>query len=61
VAAGGFDYEAGGEGYSWLRRTDPRIEAYVHAALRDAATVLNVGAGVRTTRAVLAPAGSPPD
>ena len=27
------------------RRTDPRIAAYVHAALGDARTVLNVGAG----------------
>ncbi|MDA0162240.1 class I SAM-dependent methyltransferase [Solirubrobacter ginsenosidimutans] len=43
--AGDFDYEAGGEGYATVRRTDPRIAAYVHTALGDARTVLNVGAG----------------
>jgi SAM-dependent methyltransferase len=43
--AGDFDYEAGGRGYATARRTDPRIAAYVHAALGDAATVINVGAG----------------
>ena len=46
MPAGDFDYEAGGGvGYARRRRTDPRIAAYVHAALGDAATVLNVGAG----------------
>jgi len=45
LPAGDFDYEAGGAGYSSLRRTDPRIERFVHAALGDARTVLNVGAG----------------
>jgi SAM-dependent methyltransferase len=44
-AAGDFDYEAGGTGYAVQRRTDPRIAALVHAALGDAATVVNVGAG----------------
>jgi SAM-dependent methyltransferase len=44
--AGDFDYEAGGgRGYARRRRTDPRIAEYVHAALGDAETVLNVGAG----------------
>src|SRR3954451_15184287 len=44
--AGDFDYEAlPGGGYSARRRTDPRIAAYVHAALGPARTVLNVGAG----------------
>jgi SAM-dependent methyltransferase len=43
--AGDFDYEAGGSGYAVQRRTDPRIAAYVHAALGDAETVVNVGAG----------------
>jgi SAM-dependent methyltransferase len=43
--AGDFDYEAGGSGYSAIRRTDPRIAAYVHAALGDSETVVNVGAG----------------
>ena len=45
MPAGDFDYEARGAGYATLRRTDPRIAAYVHAALGDARTVLNVGAG----------------
>jgi SAM-dependent methyltransferase len=43
--AGDFDYESRGEGYANQRRTEPRIAAYVHAALGDARTVLNVGAG----------------
>jgi SAM-dependent methyltransferase len=43
--AGDFDYEAGGTGYAAHRRTDPRLAAYVHAALGDARTVINVGAG----------------
>jgi SAM-dependent methyltransferase len=45
LPAGDFDYERGGAGYATLRRTDPRIAAYVHAALGDAETVVNVGAG----------------
>jgi hypothetical protein len=44
-AAGDFDYDAHGRGYAVQRRTDPRIAAYVHAALGDAHTVVNVGAG----------------
>jgi ubiquinone/menaquinone biosynthesis C-methylase UbiE len=43
--AGDFDYETHGRSYGVQRRTDPRIAAYVHAALGDARTVLNVGAG----------------
>jgi SAM-dependent methyltransferase len=43
--AGDFDYETGGGGYATQRRTDPRIAAYVHAALGDARSVVNVGAG----------------
>src|SRR3954453_5510944 len=43
--AGDYDYEALGSGYTRRRRTDPRIAARVHAALGDARTVLNVGAG----------------
>jgi SAM-dependent methyltransferase len=39
------DYEERGRGYSRGRRTDPRIAARIHAALGDARTVLNVGAG----------------
>jgi hypothetical protein len=45
LAAGDFDYERGGAGYATLRRTDARIAAHVHRALRDAQTVINVGAG----------------
>ena len=43
--AGDFDYERGGTAYAVRRRTDPRIAARVHAALGNARTVLNVGAG----------------
>jgi SAM-dependent methyltransferase len=43
--AGDFDYEAHGAGYADRRRPDPRIAAMVHAALGDARTVINVGAG----------------
>ncbi len=56
--AGDVDYAAHGQGYGRQRRTDPRIEAWVHAALGDARTVLNVGAGAGsyepTDRQVLA-------
>ena len=45
VPAGDFDYEAHGGGYAFQRRPDPRIAALVHAALGDARTVINVGAG----------------
>jgi SAM-dependent methyltransferase len=40
-----FNYDAHGHKYANHRQTDPRIEAYVHAALADAKTILNVGAG----------------
>lgn len=43
--AGDFDYEAGGRGYAQLRRSEPRFAARIHAALGDARSVLNVGAG----------------
>lgn len=39
------DYDEHGSQYSRGRRADPRIEARIHAALGDARTVLNVGAG----------------
>jgi SAM-dependent methyltransferase len=39
------DYERHGFTYARYRRPDPRIAARVHAALGDARTVLNVGAG----------------
>lgn len=38
-------YDDIGHGYARVRRPDRRIAARVHAALGDAATVLNVGAG----------------
>jgi SAM-dependent methyltransferase len=41
----GFDYESLEVPYSGYRRTDPHIAAQVHAALGDARTILNVGAG----------------
>jgi SAM-dependent methyltransferase len=44
-SAGDVDYAAHGVGYADLRRADPRIAAVVHAALGDARTILNVGAG----------------
>jgi SAM-dependent methyltransferase len=39
------DYERHGRTYAAHRRPDPRIAARIHAALGDAQTVLNVGAG----------------
>jgi SAM-dependent methyltransferase len=38
-------YDTIGEGYANLRRADPRIAAAIAAALGDAQTVINVGAG----------------
>jgi SAM-dependent methyltransferase len=38
-------YDRMGIDYARIRRPDPRIEAVIHAALGDARTVLNVGAG----------------
>jgi ubiquinone/menaquinone biosynthesis C-methylase UbiE len=38
-------YDQIGRGYSNVRRPDPRIAAHIDAALGDARTVLNVGAG----------------
>lgn len=43
--AGDVDYGAVGSAYGRLRQADPRIAAQIHAALGDARTVLNVGAG----------------
>jgi len=39
------DYGRVGDSYAKLRRADPRIAESIHAALGDARTVLNVGAG----------------
>src|SRR6185437_3296957 len=41
----GARYERIGHGYARLRREDPRIAARITAALGDAQTVVNVGAG----------------
>jgi SAM-dependent methyltransferase len=38
-------YETIGVGYARTRREDPRLRARIHAALGDARTVVNVGAG----------------
>lgn len=43
--AGDFDYEAPGQVYARVRQPDPRIAAQIHAALGEARTVVNVGAG----------------
>ena len=43
--AGDTDYEQSGVGYETVRRADSRIAAQIHAALGDARSVLNVGAG----------------
>jgi SAM-dependent methyltransferase len=40
-----FNYDKFGQQYANQRQTDPRIAAYVHDALANAKTVLNVGAG----------------
>jgi SAM-dependent methyltransferase len=41
----GVDYEEIGRGYAGQRRGDPRFAARIQAALGDAGTVVNVGAG----------------
>jgi SAM-dependent methyltransferase len=51
-------YREFGRGYAEVRRPDPRVARQLHAALGDAATVINVGAGAGsyepTDRVVLA-------
>jgi SAM-dependent methyltransferase len=44
-AAGDFDYDTNEPQYARRRQTDTRIARVIHAALGDARTVLNVGAG----------------
>jgi hypothetical protein len=44
-SAGDADYSVIGKGYALIRQPDPRIARQFHAALGDAKTVLNVGAG----------------
>jgi SAM-dependent methyltransferase len=41
----GTDYDSIGTTYASTRRADPRVEARLHAALGDARSVVNVGAG----------------
>ena len=45
MASEGQFYDAIGQGYASFRRAEPRIAARIWAALGDADTVLNVGAG----------------
>jgi SAM-dependent methyltransferase len=45
ITSPAFNYNAHGSDYSAYRRTDPRIAQYVHEALGEARTILNVGAG----------------
>lgn len=44
-SAGDANYGEIGQGYAGFRQPDPRIAAFIHAALGDAKTVLNIGAG----------------
>jgi hypothetical protein len=44
-SAGDVDDERRGNGYSAVRRADPRFATYVHRSLGGARTVVNVGAG----------------
>src|ERR1700709_363072 len=45
MATSAVDYEQPGRTCAQRRRAAPRVAAHVHAALGDARTVLNVGAG----------------
>ena len=58
-SAGDADYGTIGTGYARIRQPDPRIAAQFHAALGDARTVLNVGAGAGSYEVRTMP--SPPD
>lgn len=40
-----FNYDQHGQQYATQRQTDPQIAAFIHKALTNARTVLNVGAG----------------
>ena len=44
----GLLYDSIGKRYASVRREDPRIGAKIRAALGDARTVVNVGAGTGT-------------
>ena len=46
AAWAGAIYDEIGRTYAGTRRPDPRVEAAIHGALGDAASVVNVGAGV---------------
>lgn len=43
--SGDFDYESHGAGYSFVRRTDPRIADLILGALGSSKRIINVGAG----------------
>jgi SAM-dependent methyltransferase len=43
--SGDYDYDTNGAGYTVHRQPDPRVAAYVHAALGPAQRIINVGAG----------------
>jgi SAM-dependent methyltransferase len=45
ITSPAFDYDTKDHNYANVRRADPRIGQYVTDALRDASTILNVGAG----------------
>lgn len=45
IVAPATKYDSIGIGYAPMRRPDPRIAAQIHAALGDAASIINVGAG----------------
>lgn len=45
MPSGDVNYSVIGVGYAQKRRPDPRIAARIHAALGDARTILNIGAG----------------
>jgi hypothetical protein len=40
-----FNYDKNGNRYSARRQTEPAIARYINAALQNARTILNVGAG----------------
>ncbi len=40
-----FNYDQSGQKYAKHRQSDPRIASFIHEALANARTVLNVGAG----------------
>ena len=45
-------YDEIGRSYTRTRRTDPRVAAQIYAALGDAQTIVNIGAGAGSYEAV---------